>query len=318
MKYINIVQRFIPLQFGEIYKDSDLLEGFKDCLEKINTDGMMVLNDFSLFQAYFNDGIRSQRSNYNFIYIFIHLQLAGFVLYFISASTNIFGNLVIIFLLLGQYGLCWILIHLDKQNRFIYQILGWTSKMSNDLNQVNDLVIGFGTNLVNGTYFDQDQYAKLWLKEMSTSMDMPWKSILIEFLPGDTIFVPKVRVSLGGIRKSIQDASSYGFSSGGGGDSPNVYFMLLKLFSRKKKIQFFGIDEERDFIKNRVDELIQHLELLFGKREDPPIIFDNENQEWSLVVNVVDRTSSSRNSIKQSLDIFIKIVNSCTGNNILM
>ena len=94
MKYINIVQRFIPLQFGEVYKESDLLEGFKGCLEKINTDGMMVLNDFSLFQAYFNDGIRSQRSNYNFIYIFIYLQFAVFVLYFVSASTNTVGNLV--------------------------------------------------------------------------------------------------------------------------------------------------------------------------------------------------------------------------------
>ena len=132
MKYINIVQRFIPLQFGEVYKESDLLEGFKDCLEKINTDGMMVLNDFSLFQAYFNDGIRSQKSNYNFIYIFIHLQFAGFVLYFVSASTNTFGNLVIIFLLLGQYGLCWTLIHLDKQNRFIYQILEWSNKKQQD------------------------------------------------------------------------------------------------------------------------------------------------------------------------------------------
>ena len=92
----------------------------------------------------------------------------------------------------------------------------------------------------------------------------------------------------------------------------------MKLFSRKKKIQFFGLDEERDFIKHRVDELIQHLELLFGKREEPPIIFDDENQEWSLVINVVDRTSSARNNIKQSLDIFIKIVNSYTGSNILI
>ena len=190
--------------------------------------------------------------------------------------------------------------------------------MSCDLNQVNDLVIGPDTYLVDKTSFNEDQYAKLWLKEMSTSMDMPWNSILIEFLPGDTIFVPKVRVSLGGIRKTIQNASAYGFSSRGEGDSPNVYFKLLKLFSRKKKIQFFGLDEERDFIKHRVDELIQHLELLFGKREEPPIIFDDENQEWSLVINVVDRTSSARNNIKQSLDIFIKIVNSYTGNNILI
>ena len=208
--------------------------------------------------------------------------------------------------------------HLDKQNRFIYQIFEWTSKMSSDLNQVNDLAIGSSTYLIDKTSFNEDQYAKLWLKEMSTSMDMPWKSILIEFLPGDTIFIPKVRVSLGGIRKSIQDASAYGFSSGGESDSPNVHFNLLKLFSRKKKIQFFGLDEERDFIKHRVDELIQHLELLFGKREEPPIIFDDENQEWSLVINVVDRTSSARNNIKQSLDIFIKIVNSYTGSKILI
>ena len=316
MKYISIIQRFIPLQFGEVNKESNLFEGFKDCLEKINAEGVMILNDFSSFQAYFNDGIRSQISNYNHLYTFVHIQFAGFVLYFFSVSTNIFGNLVIIFLFIGQYGLCWTLIHLDKQNRFIYQIQEWNRKLLNDINQVNDLIIESGTYMIDKTSFNEDKYAKLWLKEMSTSMDMPWESILIEFLPGDTIFVPKVRVSLGGIRKSIQNASAYGFSSGVEGDSPNFHFKLLRLLSRKKKIKFFGLEEEKKFIKSRVDELIKHLELLFGKRDDPPIIFDDENQEWSLVVNVVDRASSSRNSIKQSLDIFIKILNSCTGNDL--
>ena len=41
----------------------------------------------------------------------------------------------------------------------------------------------------------------------------------------------------------------------------------------------FNRRDERDFIKYRVDELIQHLELLFGKREEPPIIFDDEKIE---------------------------------------
>ena len=46
MKYLNIIQRFIPLQFGEVNKESNLFEGFKDCLEKINAEGVMILNDF--------------------------------------------------------------------------------------------------------------------------------------------------------------------------------------------------------------------------------------------------------------------------------
>ena len=122
-------------------------------------------------------------------------------------------------------------------------------KLLNDINQVNDLIIESGTYMIDKTSFNEDKYAKLWLKEMSTSMDMPWESILIEFLPGDTIFVPKVRVSLGGIRKSIQNARAYGFSSGVEGDSPNFHFKLLRLLSRKKKIKFFGLEEEKKIHK---------------------------------------------------------------------
>ena len=78
------------------------------------------------------------------------------------------------------------------------------------------------------------------------------------------------------------------------------------------------MDEEKNKIDIQVKQLGKHLELLFGKRDDPPILFNEETQEWKTVVNIVDRSNTDRNNIKQSLDIFIKIMNSYTGNNRLL
>ena len=318
MKYINIIQRFIPLQFGKVYGSGDLFSSFQDSLEKINHDGMMVLNDISFFQDFINDGVRSQKSKHQIIYALVHVQLALFLLYSISGISNVILFLFIILSIMGQYILCWTIIHVDKQNQFVHQILEWSTKLSDDLDLMNYLVLETVDFPMKTTPFNEDKYAKLWLKEMSTGMDMPWESIAIELLPGESFFVPNIRVSIGGIRKSIQDASAYGFSSGKDNLSPNILLRMLILFSRKKKIKFFGMDEEKNRIDTQVKQLGKHLELLFGKRDDPPILFNEEAQEWKTVVNIVDRSNTDRNNIKQSLDIFIKIMNSYTGNNRLL
>ena len=318
MKYINIIQRFIPLQFGKIYGSGDLFSSFQDSLEKINHDGMMVLNDISFFQDFINDGVRSEKSKHQIFYVLVHVQLALFLLYSISGISNVILFLFIIFSIMGQYILCWTMIHVDKQNQFVHQILEWSTKLSDDLDLMNYLVLETVDFSTETAPFNEDKYAKLWLKEMSTGMDMPWESIAIELLPGESFFVPSIRVSIGGIRKSIKDDSAYGFSSGKDNLSPNILLRMLILFSRKKKIKFFGMDEEKNKIDTQVKQLGKHLELLFGKRDDPPILFNEETQEWKTVVNIVDRSNTDRNNIKQSLDIFIKIMNSYTGNNRLL
>ena len=318
MKYINIIKRFIPLQFGKIYGSGDLFSSFQDSLEKINHDGMMVLNDISFFQDFINDGVRSQKSKHQIIYALVHVQLALFLLYSISGISNVILFLFIILSIMGQYILCWTMIHVDKQNQFVHQILEWSTKLSDDLDLMNYLVLETVDFPMKTTPFNEDKYAKLWLKEMSTGMDMPWESIAIELLPGESFFVPNIRVSIGGIRKSIQDASAYGFSSGKDNLSPNILLRMLILFSRKKKIKFFGMDEEKNNIDTQGKQLGKHLELLFGKRDDTPILINEETQEWKTVVNIVDRSNTDRNNIKQSLDIFIKIMNSYTGNNRLI
>ena len=318
MKYINFIQRFIPLQFGEIYSDDDLLARFKDSLEKINQDGSMVLNNFSFFHEYINDGIRSQNTKHQVIYVFIHVQLLAFIVYSLSGLSNAVELPFIFLCIVGQYILCWVIIHVDKQNQFVHQVLDWSIKMSDDLDLMNYLVLESGKFTTDSTPFNENRYAKLWLKEMSTSMDMPWESIVIELLPGETIYVPKIRVSLGGIRKSIQDAGAYGFTAGNNSTVPNILLKILLLFSRKKKIKFFGMDDERNKIDVQVKKLVAHLELLFGKRDNPPIKFDEEHQEWKTMINIVDRSNTERKSIKQSLEIFNKIMNSYTGSNRLI
>ena len=78
------------------------------------------------------------------------------------------------------------------------------------------------------------------------------------------------------------------------------------------------MDDERNIIDVQVKKLVAHLELLFGKRDNPPIKFDEENQEWKTMINIVDRSNTERKSIKQSLEIFNKIMNSYTGSNRLI
>ncbi len=316
MRYINIIQRFIPIQFGKTYNEEVLLNRFKDCLDKINQDGMMVLNDFTFFHNYIDDGVKSQRTKQNVFYIFVHIQMLIFILLLISGlKIGIINLFFIIVLILGQYLLCWVLTTIDKQNILVHKIFEWSKRITHDLDLVNYLVLDSGDLSLVSVPFNEGKYANLWLKEMSTSMDMEWENIAIELLPGENFFIPKIRVSLGGIKKSIQDAEAYGFTDGSDGTIPNRLLKMLMIFSRKKSIRFFGDDEEKDKINIAVKQLVTHLELLFGKRENHPIVFNEENKEWEMVINVVDRSNTDRNNIKQSIDIFVKIMNSYTGNN---
>ena len=316
MRYINLIQRFFSLQFGVTYTEEVLLTKFQDCLEKINQEGMMVLNDFTFFHNYIDDGVKSQRTKQNIFYIFVHIQILIFILLIISGlKLGIINLIFITILILGQYLLCWVLTMIDKQNIFVHKIFEWSKRMTNDLELVNYLVFDSGDLSSVSVPFNEGKYANLWLKEMSTCMDMDWENIAIELLPGENIHIPKIRVSLGGIKKTIQDAGAYGFTDGGDSPIPNRLLKMLILFSRKKSIRFFGENKEKDKIDIAVKQLVTHLELLFGKRENPPIVFNEEDKEWETVINVVDRSNTGRNNIKQSMDIFVNIMNSYTGNN---
>ena len=43
----DIIKRLILIESGSKYNDKDLFIKLEECLEKINKEGMMVLNDFS-------------------------------------------------------------------------------------------------------------------------------------------------------------------------------------------------------------------------------------------------------------------------------
>ena len=46
----DIIKRLILIESSSKYNDNDLFIKLEECLEKINKEGMMVLNDFSYFQ----------------------------------------------------------------------------------------------------------------------------------------------------------------------------------------------------------------------------------------------------------------------------
>ena len=126
----NIIQRFFELQFGKVLNEEILLSRFHDCLEKINKEGVSVLNDFTFFHKYLNDGVRSQKTNQNIIYGFIHFQIFALLVFLFSGlSIGVFNLLAIISLIICEYLLCWLIINIDKQNFFIHNIFDWSKKL---------------------------------------------------------------------------------------------------------------------------------------------------------------------------------------------
>ena len=72
---ISILKRFFEIEYGQKFDQSELYLKLQECLEKINEDGTSVLNDFSFFHGFVNDGIRSQKVNDRFYFGLIFLQI---------------------------------------------------------------------------------------------------------------------------------------------------------------------------------------------------------------------------------------------------
>ena len=317
MLFKSIIKRFFSIQFGRSLNEDDLYLVFKNCLEKIHQDDIMILNNPSYFYDYIDCGIRSQKSWYSSLYILIYLQIIALTVFSII-KFSVIHLVIFLCMILLQYIFCWIAISIDRQYQFIDRVMNWSLDLSYDLDLVNYLMVDSGFSVRNSKPFEQDKYAKIWLKEMSTSMDMEWESIVIELLPGKNVFVPKIRVSLGGNKKTIQDASVYGFTDKNDDQIPNDLLKTLMLLSREKSIQFFGSTKESKFINNSIGRLNHHLILLFGKRKYDPIVFDKSKQRWVSLIKLIDRSNTDRNDMKQSIKIFNKILNTYTGSHRLI
>jgi hypothetical protein len=314
----NIIKRLASIEFGNKYSDNDLLVNFEECLEKINKEGVLVLNDFSYFHQFINNGVKSQKIDFRYYYAAIIFQILFIlVAIFSGLISGVFNFVTITILIILNSVFIWVYSAFVRQMLFLNKIRKWTIQLSKDLDLINFLSIESLNDFSTIIPFDEKKYAKLWLKEMSTSMNHDWENISLELLPIKNSSIPQIRVTLGGVRKSLQKASEYGFSDKENDAIPNTLMITLLLFSRKKEIRFFGLENEKINIGERVNQLNRHLELLFGKREQSPIYFDKNIETWISKINIIDRSNTDRNNIRQSLDIFNKIINSYVGQNVM-
>ena len=312
------IKRLVLIEFGNKYDDIDLLVKLEECLEKINKEGMMVLNNFSYFHRFINEGVKSQKIEFHFYFLIIVSQILFIFIAFLLGFVNGFFYLLVVTILLAvQTVFAWTLTVFDRQSLFLDKIRKWSIRLYSDLELIDFLSIESLNDFSTIVPFDEKKYAKLWLKEMSTSMNQDWENISLELLPTKNSSIPQIRVTLGGTRKPLQKASEYGFSDKDNEDIPNVLMITLLLFSRKKEIRFFGLENEKIDIGKRVDQLNKHLELLFGKRKLSPIYYNKIDQTWISKINIIDRSSNERNNIRQCLDVFNKIINSYVGYNAL-
>lgn len=235
----DIIKRLILIETGSRYNDKDLSIKLEECLDKINEEGMLVLNDFSYFHQFINDGVKSQNIDIRVHFAIIMFQILFILVTTLLGLTNGALNLVFIAILIAiQSVFVWAFSAFNRQILFLNKVRKWTNHLSSDIELINFLSVESLNDFSELVPFDEKQYAKLWLKEMSTSMNHDWEDISIEILPSEKTSIPQMRVILGGIRKSVQQASDYGFADKENQEIPNTLLITLFLFSRKKKSGF--------------------------------------------------------------------------------
>ena len=306
-------QRFVRLQFGKTYTDEELYVQFKHYLQEIEDEGASVLNQMEYLHSFIDSGVRSQRSNLNWIYIMIHVQAALWLLLFIRNNADLVYHIMALLVVFVQYGICWLAVFSDRQGKFMMVIQQWLNQLDQEIIVLNHVTPDIGRLEEIDEWFDEREFARLWLRELSPSMNMTWKKILIELLPSGNPMLPAIRVTLGGKRKAPQHAVVYGFADKNKRDQPNQLLKTLKMFASVNPMPFYGENDDREIFEKQIERLRSHLINLFGKRVHQPITAYIDGLGWRSRLRIKDRTDSTRELMQRSANTFGKILISYTG-----
>ena len=138
MNALSIINRFFEIEFGQKFDQSELYLKLQECLEKINEEGMSVLNDFSFFHTFINDGIRSQKVNDRFYFGLIFVQILIFtILISIGVIFGLFNIIIISLLILIEFLLVWIISANKRQSIFLNKIRRWSVGFYSDIDLTN-------------------------------------------------------------------------------------------------------------------------------------------------------------------------------------
>ena len=306
-------QRFFQLQFGKHHNYEQLYSQFTNYLKDMEKGGASLLNQMDDVHNFIDSGVRSQRSHLRWSYIVIHVQVAVWFLLFISNEVNQLYYITALIAVLVQYGICWLAVFNDRQDKFVMLIQEWSNHLHQRMIILHQIIPEIGVDDGLDEQFDERKFAKLWLRELSPSMNIPWKNIQIELLPSGNLALPAICIIINGKRKEPQHSMIYGFAEKDKLNRPNQLLKTLKMFATVNPIPFYGENVDREIIEKQIDRLRSHLINLFGKRDQSPITEYIEGIGWRSRLRIKDRTDLRRESIKRSVNTFGKILISYVG-----
>ena len=310
---IGLGHRFFQLQFGKLLTNEQLYLKFTNYLDGIGKGGALLLNQMEEVHDFFDSGVRSQRSNLRLIYYIVHVQLAIWLLLMFNKDVDQFYNIMGFLSVLIQYGVCWLAVFNERQDKFVILLQKWTNQLYQRMLVLDHIVPEIGRFDEIDGQLDEKKFARLWLRELSTSMNVPWHSIKIELLRSGDPLLPAVRIIVNGKQKNHQDPLLYGLTEKGKRQLPNQLFKTLRMFSVVNPVPFYGDLDEKKIMEKQVDRLRSHLIGLFGKRDQPPIDEYVEGVGWRSHLEIMDRTDLKRESLKRSMNTLGKILSSYAG-----
>ena len=310
---IGLGHRFFQLQFGKLLTNEQLYLQFTRYLDGIGKGGVLLLNQMEEVHEFFDSGVRSQQSNLRLIYYIVHAQFAVWFLLMFTKDVDQFYNIMGFLSVLIQYVVCWLAVFNERQDKFMILLQKWTNQLYQRMLVLDHMVPEIGRFDEIGGQLDEKEFARLWLRELSTSMNVPWNSIRIELLRSGDPLLPAIRIIVNGDKKKPQDPMVYGLTEKGKRQLPNQVFKTLRMFSVVNPVTFYGDINERKIMEKQIDRLRSYLTDLFGKRDQPPIDDYVEGVGWRSHLQIMDRTDLKRESLKRSMNTLGKILSSYAG-----
>ena len=126
---IGLGHRFFQLQFGKLLTNEQLYLKFTNYLDGIGKGGALLLNQMEEVHDFFDSGVRSQRSNLRMIYYIVHVQLAVWLLLMFNKDVDQFYNVMGFLSVLIQYGVCWLAVFNERQDKFVILLQKWTNQL---------------------------------------------------------------------------------------------------------------------------------------------------------------------------------------------
>ena len=301
-----IFKKIFKCFFGKKYSESYLKKQYFYFLRIIKVDRLSILNDLSTLELFISDLVRSKKIKNQLLLKLYIVQLILIFLFFLNIELGIitiilFSIFFIITSIIFLYST-----YLIKTNLVLETIKSWNAIFIQSFNN-HFFIQPFIKDAGHIQLKSEDFYAKLWLREMSSSLNLKWEEISFNYVENKN-GIPLIKIELGDSKNEAKHPGIFNLTDINNPQKENQINNMIKSFAYSNPILFISEQYDIPQIKNNIKVLNKYFNNLFGKKENNAIVFDDSLMAIKSRIIINDNSDSELEVTKDSLKFYNKII----------